>query len=176
MYLLELLPPWHTNSLSRLIKTPKLHLGDTGVACALLGLDADSLYRDRITMGHLLETFVYQELHREASWGERNYHLHHFRDKDGVEVDLVLERDGFEVAGVEVMSAASVSPADFRGLKKLKKATGERFRSGVVLYDGEASLSFGDGFFAVPLRAFLTRPGASSIRNAGRPTPPGAGR
>ena len=160
VFLLELLPPWHTNRLSRLIKTPKLHIGDTGVACALLGLGADSLHRDRITMGHLLETFVHQELRREASWGDRDYRLHHFRDKDGVEVDIVLERDGFEVAGVEVKSAASVSPADFRGLKKLARASGERFRSGVVLYDGEASLGFGEGFFAVPLRAFLTPPKA----------------
>jgi len=158
VFLLELLPPWHTNRLSRLIKTPKLHVGDTGVACALLGLDPDSLARDRVTMGHLLETFAYQEIRREASWGEHDYRLHHFRDNDGVEVDIVLERGGFEVAGVEVKAAASVTPADFRGLRKLARASGERFRSGVVLYDGEANLSFGDGLFAVPLRAFVTGP------------------
>ncbi len=109
-------------------------------------------------MGHLLETFAYQEIRREASWGEHDYRLHHFRDNDGVEVDIVLERGGFEVAGVEVKAAASVTPADFRGLRKLARASGERFRSGVVLYDGEANLSFGDGLFAVPLRAFVTGP------------------
>lgn len=42
VFLLEELPPRHSNRLSRLIKTPKLHLGDTGVACALLGQDAAS--------------------------------------------------------------------------------------------------------------------------------------
>jgi len=133
VFLLELLPPWHTNRLSRLIKTPKLHMGDTGVACALLGLDSESLPRDRTTLGHLLETFVYQEIRREASWGEHDFNLYHYRDKDRVEVDLVLERSGLEVAGVEVKAGASVKPTDFRGLRKLARASGERFRGGVVL-------------------------------------------
>ena len=56
----------HSNRLSRLIKTPKLHLGDTGVACALLGLDAQTLTRDRSALGPLLETFALQELRRHA--------------------------------------------------------------------------------------------------------------
>ena len=64
MFLLERIPPWHSNRLSRLIKTPKLHLGDTGVACALLGMDTHALARDRPTLGQLIETFVLQELRR----------------------------------------------------------------------------------------------------------------
>jgi hypothetical protein len=35
LFLFEELPPWHSNRLSRLIKTPKLHLGDTGLVCRL---------------------------------------------------------------------------------------------------------------------------------------------
>ena len=160
VFLVELLPPWHTNRQHRLIKTPKMHVVDTGVACALLGLDEDSLTRDRSTMGHLLETYAFQELRREATWGEHDYRLHHFRDKDGAEVDIVLERGGSDVVGVEVKAAASVTPADFRGLRKLARAAGKRFRAGVVLYDGEASLGFGDGLFAVPLRALAAGSGA----------------
>ncbi len=153
VFLLEQLPPWHSNRLSRLIKTPKLHLGDTGVACALLGLDAAALVRDRAKLGQLLETFVYQELRRQASWHEVAIGFHHFRDKDGAEVDIVLERGANEVAGVEVKAAASVTQADFRGLRKLKEAAGKHFAAGVVLYDGETSASFGEGLFAVPIRA-----------------------
>ena len=47
VFLIDELPPWHSNRLSRLIKTPKLHVGDTGLACALLGLDTAALMRDR---------------------------------------------------------------------------------------------------------------------------------
>ena len=152
VFLLEELPPWHTNRLSRLIKTPKLHVTDTGVACALLGLDPEALKQDRGIMGQLTETFVYQELRRQASWRPEDLRFFHFRDKDGVEVDLVIERGANALAGVEAKAAATVTLADFRGLRKLKEAAGGRFAGGVVLYDGETSASFGDGLFAVPIR------------------------
>jgi uncharacterized protein len=152
VFLLERVPPWHSNRLSRFVKTPKLHMGDTGIACALLGLDASQLRQDRAALGSMLETFVYQELRRQASWDELRATFFHFRDRDGAEVDIVLERGG-KVAGVEVKAAATVLPPDFRGLRKLRAAAGDRFASGIVLYDGETTASFGDGFFAVPVRA-----------------------
>ncbi len=152
VFLLETLPPWHSNRLSRLVKTPKLHIGDTGLVCALLGVDAAALVADRPLFGQLLETFAFQELRRQASWHDEPSAFHHFRDKDGAEVDIVIERGARLLAGVEVKAAATVAPADFRGLRKLKEAAGNRFRGGVVLYDGETSASFGDGLYAVPLR------------------------
>ena len=68
VFLLERLPAWHSNRLSRLVKRPKLHLGDTGTASALLGLDGPALAYDRTLFGQLLETFVFQELRRQAGW------------------------------------------------------------------------------------------------------------
>jgi uncharacterized protein len=153
IFLLEELPPWHSNRLSRLIKTPKLHLADTGVACALLGLDEAALSADRGTLGQLVETFVVQELRRQASWRDDDVRFHHLRDKDGVEVDLVIEQGGRTVAAIEVKAAATVTAADFRGLRKMQTALGTRFAAGVVLYDGETSVRFGEGLFAVPIRA-----------------------
>jgi len=158
VFLLERLPPWHSNLLRRLIKTPKLHLCDTGIACALLGMSADALWRDRDMLGPLLETFVVQELKRQASGNESDIRFHHFRDKDGVEVDLVLERDAHTLVGVEVKAAATVTAADFRGLRKLASATGRRLAAGVVIYDGETTVGFGDRLFAVPLRKVWETP------------------
>ncbi|MDN5874682.1 MAG: DUF4143 domain-containing protein, partial [Sinobacteraceae bacterium] len=152
VFLVEALPPWYSNRKKRLIKTPKLHLGDTGLACALLGVDADALTADRTLLGQLLETFVFQELRRQASWHESALTFFHFRDKDRAEVDIVIERGTRSLAGVEVKAAATVTNADFRGLRKLKAAAGKRFAAGVVLYDGETCASFGDGLYAVPLR------------------------
>ena len=153
VFLLEELPPWHSNRLSRLVKTPKLHVGDTGLACGLLGLDAEGLWNDRDTLGQLAETFVFQELRRHASWREDVLRFHHYRDKDKAEVDIVLERDGRAVAGVEVKASATVRKTDFRGLRRLRAAAGDRFAAGVVLYDGEASVGFGEDLYAVPIRA-----------------------
>ena len=152
IFLLERLAPWHNNRLSRLVKTPKLHMGDTGLACALMGVDAATLLKERERLGPLLETFVLQELRRQASWRPDPIEFFHYRDRDDFEVDIVLEFGSTAVAGVEVKAAATVVESDFRGLRKLREATAQRFRSGVVLYDGTASVSFGDGLFAVPLR------------------------
>ncbi|MEQ1692989.1 MAG: ATP-binding protein [Gemmatimonas sp.] len=153
VFLVERLPAWHNNQLSRLVKTPKLHVGDTGLACALLGLDAAHLHGTRDVLGPLLETFVLQELKRQASWRETPITFYHFRDRDGVEVDLVLEQGAGAVAGIEVKAGATVTTSDFRGLRKLQQAAGKQFTHGVVLYDGTTSASFGDGLYAVPIRA-----------------------
>ncbi len=153
VFLLEHLPSWRTNQLSRLIKSPKLHIGDTGVGAALLGLDSAGLWKNRTLFGHILESFVFQELRRQASWHESAFMFYHFRDKDGAEVDIVLERGVHQIAGIEVKASATVTEADFRGLRKLQVAAAERFVAGVILYDGENSLGFGPNLFAVPIRA-----------------------
>jgi hypothetical protein len=150
IFLLDELPPWHSKRLKRLVKTPKLHMGDTGLACALLGLNGDALWADRSLFGRLLETFVYQELRRHASWREAAVAFSHFRDKDQVEVDVVLESAG-RVAGVEVKAASTVTGDDFRGLRKLKDAVQTNFAAGAVVYDGEAVVGFGDRLFAIPI-------------------------
>ncbi len=158
VFLLDELPPWHSNRLSRLVKTAKLHAADTGLACALLGLDAEALWTDRALYGQMLETFVYGELRGQASGSEDRVAFHHLRDRDGVEVDLVLERDGRHLVGIEVKAAATVRASDFGGLRKLQQAAGGRFVAGIVLYDGETTVPFGDRLQAVPIRCLWESP------------------
>jgi hypothetical protein len=99
----------------------------------------------------LLESFVYGELRRQATAAETPIEFFHFRDRDGAEVDIVLEHSGSMIIGVEVKAASTVHPADFRGLRRLREAAGKRFSCGVVLYDGDVTVGFGDGLFAVPV-------------------------
>ena len=157
VYLLERLPSWHSNRGKRLVKTPKLHVGDSGLACALLRTSVRSLLADRPLLGQLLETFVFQELRRQATWHAGPVEFFHYRDKDQVEVDIVMEYDSL-VAGVEVKAGATVTQSDFRGLRRLRDACGGRFAAGVVLYDGETSVGFGDGLHAVPIRLLWETP------------------
>ncbi|MXW44184.1 MAG: ATP-binding protein [Candidatus Dadabacteria bacterium] len=152
-FLIERLLPWQNNRQSRLVKTPKLHIGDTGLACALLGVNAAGLEVDRPLLGQLLETFVFHELRRQAACRDDFMSFYHYRDRDRAEVDIVIERGTMEVAGLEVKASGTVTMADFRGLRRLRDAVGSRrFKGGVVLYDGEVSVGFGEGFYAVPLR------------------------
>ncbi len=157
VFLLERLPPWHGNQLARLVKAPKLHMGDTGLACALLGLDAAQMRRDRSSAGPMLETFVLQELRRQASGRPEPFSFFHYRDRDDFEVDVVVERGAGTIAGVEVKAGASVSEHDLRGLRKLRESARKRFVRGVILYDGEAAIDFGDRLQAVPVRALWER-------------------
>jgi len=150
IFLLEELPPWHGNRKKRLVKTPKLHLGDAGLACTLLGLNAESLWQNRAVFGRLLERFVYQELRRHAGWQEEGITSCHFRNKDKVEVDIVLECRG-RVAGVEVKAAATVTNDEFKELRKLQDAASKTCVAGVELYDGEAIVGFGSNMYAVPI-------------------------
>ena len=150
IFLIEQLQPWYSNRLSRLIKTPKMHLADTGLACALLGINSHNLWQDKTLLGQLLETFIYQELRKYADWHDEALKFYHFRNKDKVEVDIIIER-GLQLAGVEIKASATVTPGDFMGLNKLKDACGKRFSAGVVFYDGENVLPFGDKLSAVPI-------------------------
>lgn len=154
IFLIEQLQPWHSNRLSRLIKTPKLHFGDTGLACSLLGIDSKSLWEDKALLGQLLETFIYQELRKQADWHDRGLNFYHFRNKDKVEVDIVIEQ-GRQIAGIEIKASATVRAEDFKGLNKLKDACGNQFAAGVVFYDGESILPFGEKLFAIPVSALM---------------------
>ena len=122
-----------------------------------MGVDTRTLVADRPLLGQLLETFVFQELRRQGSWHDGPVNFFHYRDKDQVEVDIVLEH-GRQVAGVEVKAGATVTASDFRGLRRLKEATGDSFAAGVVLYDGESLVGFGESLYAVPVRLLWEMP------------------
>ncbi|MXW14619.1 MAG: ATP-binding protein [Rhodothermaceae bacterium] len=151
-FLIERLPPWFSNRMKRMVKKPKIHISDTGLACTLLRMEPDSLLKNRDMLGQLLESFVLQELRRQASYSGQPYEFYHYRDRDGFEVDLVIELGAFELAGVEVKASATVAGSDFKGLRKIKTAEDDRFKFGALLYDGEICASFGDGMYAVPIR------------------------
>jgi len=157
VFLVDVLQPWHSNRSKRLIKTPKVHMSDTGLASALLGLSAKQLDGDRTMLGHLLESFIYNELRRQASWNGSDVKFYHYRDTDQYEVDIVMERHGGGMVAVEVKAAATVTDKDFKGLKKLQSMAGASWRIGVVFFDGEIPLSFGDGLYAIPISSLWNK-------------------
>jgi len=126
------------------------------LACSLLRCSAAELDGQRDLLGQLLETFVFGEIEKQASAHPERISLHHLRDKDGYEVDIVVQR-GVRHAGIEVKAASSGREGDFRGLKRLRELLGPRFHSGIVLYDGEHVLPFGDRLLAVPLSSLWVR-------------------
>jgi predicted AAA+ superfamily ATPase len=153
LFLVRTLPSWHSNQLKRLTRTPKLHFLDAGLLAALRDLTPDRLRADRTPFGALLETFVFAELLKLASWAEGRLEFSHFRDKGQHEVDIVIEDRQGRVVGIEVKAAATVTGSDFSGLRKLAEACGNRFVLGLVLYDHDKAVPFGDRLAAAPLAA-----------------------
>jgi len=156
LYLVRRLPPWHRNPASRLIKSPKVHVVDSGLAATLTGLTASDWSRERDRFGHLLESWVVQQLVSQAGWTDPDLRFWHYRDKDQVEVDLVITR-GRQTWGVEVKSAVTATPADGAGLRRLADQCGADYQGGVLLYAGSHAFPLGDSrHLAVPLARLWT--------------------
>lgn len=151
LFLVRRLPAWSRNELSRLIKAPKIHFLDAGLQSTLTRLTPELIVTQRTRFGATLETWVYAELLKLLSITPETWFLSHYRDKDQVEVDFVLESPLREIIGIEVKAAASVQLSDFKGLRRLREIVGAQFVTGIVLYDGTHALPFGDGLWAVPL-------------------------
>jgi len=151
LFLVRRIEPWFRNQLKRLVKTPKLHFLDSGLLGTLLGATAERIAKDRSIFGPVLETFVFSEVLKQASWWDENCALYHYRDKDQDEVDLVIEVGSGGLVGVEVKASATVNAGDFKGLRKLADASDDNFKLGVVLYDGGKLVPFGDRLLAAPI-------------------------
>jgi uncharacterized protein len=152
-FLMEPLLAWSANLSKRLIKAPKVHLIDTGLATHLTGHAPQRLTNDPTLLGNLLESLVVMELRKQLTWSKIRARIFHFRTLAGKEVDVVLEDARGYLVGVEVKAAASVSKKDFSGLTVLADELGKKFVRGVVLYTGDTAVAFGDKLIALPLSA-----------------------
>ena len=101
----------------------------------------------------MLETFVLMELARQLTWSTERARLYHYRTKDKVEVDAVLETPDGRVVAVEVKAGATVRSEDLAGLRHLAQRLDRRFVAGYVLYTGQQTLPFGDRLRAIPIDA-----------------------
>jgi predicted AAA+ superfamily ATPase len=147
-------PAWSTNLTTKVAKTSRTYLSDPGLTAHLLGANPTSLAQPgHAALGPLVETFVATELTRLLSNQDRGVIVSHFRDRDGREIDFVLESPDGRITGIEVKGSSSVRTDDFRHLRWLRDKVGDRLSAGLVLYLGEHPLSFGDGMYGVPLSA-----------------------
>ncbi len=153
VFLTKTIPAWSGGPTYRAIGTPKLAFVDSGILCHLLGQSPTRLAEPGGAAGTVLENFVLMELARQLSWNEERVSLWHYRNKDHVEVDAVLETADGRIVGIEVKSGATLHKPDFNGLRHLRDRVGDRFVAGVILYTGQHSLSFGDRLGALPMES-----------------------
>jgi predicted AAA+ superfamily ATPase len=151
VFLIRVLPAWHKTTAKRLVKAPKLHLPDTGLAATLMDLQEEDWNGKRESFGKLLESMVLQQLVAQAGWTDPAVRFWHYRDKDRVEVDCVISR-GARIWGVKVKAFQTVDASDAKSLRRLAEQSGSDFAGGIVFYSGNSILPLGSGpFLAVPI-------------------------
>ena len=153
LYLVERIPAWHGNEYKRLVKTPKVNLIDTGLICAIRSLNRNKLILNPGQIGNILESFVCNELRKQTVWLDEKVNFFHYRDKDKVEIDLIIENSLGDCFAIETKASATLRAQDFSPLKRFRNIAGQRFQTGILLYDGDHTTAFGDNLFAVPIGA-----------------------
>lgn len=152
-FVMRRLPPFLANRATRLIKSPKLYIADSGLACHLTGIDESRLRTGDPLSGALLETYVAQNLvaNLDADWPEARLSYWHVQGRH--EVDFVIET-GRDCIAIEVKAAARWNDRDLSGLRAFLDKT-PRCRAAFLAYGGSEVVKLADRLWAAPLAAVL---------------------
>jgi uncharacterized protein len=159
LYIVKLVPAYSNNMAKRVVKSPKVHFIDTGLASYLLNVDVESsMLGKNEFIGNLVESFVYSELIKHQSTANEEIEIFHFRDQQRKEVDFVLEASNGDVVALEIKSGSNLKSEHFRGLYALAKTMNGKNFKGIVFYGGDKVLPYKVEefqFWAIPLKILL---------------------
>jgi predicted AAA+ superfamily ATPase len=154
VFLLRRIRAWRPSIGTREVATPKVYVVDSGLLAYLLGADPSRAAGDDQVTGKLFENFVAMEVARVLDWAVTSATQYHYRDRStGDEIDVVLEARSGELVCLECKAAATVQPADYRAMTKLRDARGEQFVAGAVIYAGADTRALTERIWAIPINA-----------------------
>ncbi len=160
VFLVHRVPKWSRNLSTKAAKASKLYVADSGLAATLTNKDPVALARPTDTsVGGLVETFAANEVAKQLTWDDAGARLHHYRDHDGPEIDLILETPDGRIVAIEVKAAISPGSDATRWLTWLRDRldrVGDDFVHGFVLHTGRNRVSLGDRLTLLPLDALWT--------------------
>lgn len=151
VFAIEQLDPWSPNLTTRETGRRKTAVGDSSLALWLAQLTPRQL--EPVTaelLGGHFEAFLAAELLKQQSWSREEFRLFHYRDRTGIEVDLVAELGDGTVVGIKVKTSSSYRPDHFKGLRFLRDRLGDRFRRGVVLGMFDRGFQISDRLIGLP--------------------------
>lgn len=154
------LTPWRPNLTKREVGRHKVSVADTGLAARLARLRAPQLSQLTAApvLGAQLEAFVVGQLVAQKGWSAQEFELFHFRDRDGLEVDVVMEFADGAVFLIEVKASATFRAEHSRGIRALAERLGDRFLGGAVLGIAEEGRQLADRVWGLPISALWEHP------------------
>jgi predicted AAA+ superfamily ATPase len=153
-FLITTIPPYLGNRSSRLIKSPKLYISDSGLACHLANMDVSGSVRDDPLFGALFETYAAQNLISILSSGWQNAALYFWSIQGRNEVDFVIE-SGRSCMALELKSGSRWQERDLSGLKAFLNAT-PHCKAAILCHNGEDAVKLGDKLWALPIDLILS--------------------
>lgn len=153
-FIIYRLAPYLRNRASRLIKSPKIYVSDSGLGSYLTGVEPTAFPSDEPLIGALFETYAAQNLLGiiDARWPEARLHFWNVQGRH--EVDFVIEA-GRSCIALEIKSGARWEARNLSGLKAFLSAT-PHCKAALLGYNGPDAVRLGDKMWAIPLSLILS--------------------
>jgi predicted AAA+ superfamily ATPase len=129
-----LVPPYHESFGKRLVKSPKIYLTDSGLACHLLGIETERALAASPFLGPLFEGFVAAEIAKAQVSAGRRVELYHFRDQQGLEVDFVVPAGHRKLLLIEAKATRTLRPGDAAPLFRLGESAARHAITRLVVH------------------------------------------
>jgi len=134
-YIVFRLPPHFRNFSKRLIKSPKIYFWDTGLLCWLLGIRSAEQLATHALRGAIFENYVIAELSKYDYSNGETPPFYYWRDQSGLEVDLLIEREG-KLMPIEIKSGQTIVSDFFKGLSRWLDLAGDDAINPTLIYGG----------------------------------------
>lgn len=152
-YIIFLLQPYYKNFNKRLIKSPKLYFFDTGVASSLLKLTTPEQVRNHYSYGSLFENFIISDVIKSIFHSGGNPSVYYWRESNGIEIDLIIEKSDNEIAAVEIKGGETFTNYFLKNLSKFKSSDSNLIINKFLLYAGNKEFNF-PGVQIIPWKEF----------------------
>ena len=149
--IIYLLQPYHNNQLKRAIKTPKVYFLDTGLLAYLTRWPTAETLANGAKAGHVFETFVISEIIKSyINAGKVNLPLYFYRDRDGREIDLIIE-SADTLYPIEIKMSASPQINMARNFAAIDEVPGKKRGTGAILCQYDRKLMLSEQLVVLPV-------------------------
>jgi uncharacterized protein len=154
LFVIDPVPAWASNRLTRLAKRRKRYFADPALALTAARTGIGDVLRDGDLLGRLLDTFVAAQLRPEVELLQPRARLHHLRTQAGrQEIDLIIDLGRGRVIAIEIKAGTAPSPRDARHLAWLRDELGDAFVRGILFHTGPHPFDIDDRIWAIPIAA-----------------------